>query len=240
MSGATVSIFLAAGVAGVAIATLLTPHFPAPGIFIAILAAVTIALQLLRPNMTPEEKAAWIALILVVVSLEIASIYRERRKQDAAYRKDSNERTAQFRSLIDHITERSNTSSAAIIAVLNLRAKTSEKTITATATIHNPWNDAATLSSEILQFLVRRQSGEPPLPKSETWDQDTQRMITYLRETVGQYDVNFSNRVAQVREDLAKQNVTDAEFDMYRQNVVNPLQIRMLAQKLGEMSARRP
>jgi uncharacterized membrane protein len=73
----TVAIVLVA-----AVLLLFWSEHPPVGVYIAILALLGAGVPLIRKDISTEERALWTGLMLILMVLEITSIYKEQHKHD--------------------------------------------------------------------------------------------------------------------------------------------------------------
>jgi hypothetical protein len=204
---------------------------PPPGVTIVLLGALAIAAPLLRPNPTANEKRIWIIVVVVLTIVEIWAILRERRRQDQ-----------QFAVILQGFTELPQTTAAAVVAGERLRE--ADAAHLARASLKRR---ALALSHEILQFLLDREQTAPYAPMRRPSHADTAvfqldpaTIVAYMNQTVSQFSQQFLAQVKDVREELARHGKTDAALDRYLASLVNPLTIRLAAERLGALAGELP
>jgi hypothetical protein len=97
---------------------------------------------------------------------------------------------------------------------------------------------AKILSTELFQFLAEWQAKEPPSPKRETWNEDTDKMLRHYSEMMLQYSTKFSGRVVALHDQLVELGVRHQDVDRTYQHPTNPLGVGALAQGFGAIAER--
>ena len=95
---------------------------------------------------------------------------------------------------------------------------------------------AFSLSSQIGHFLVDRRSNEPPLPKMDRWEEYTDKLISYSKDTVSQYSSQFAPQVTVIRNEFARKGLRDKELDKYYEYPKNPMEIRIIAEHIQALA----
>ena len=95
---------------------------------------------------------------------------------------------------------------------------------------------AMLLSQDILTFLTDRQSNAPPLPRGETWKQDTDAEVRYIEETKVLFSQRFGPRVIAVRAELAEKGFRDSELDTYYEDPTTTRDFRIIGERIGALA----
>jgi len=94
------------------------------------------------------------------------------------------------------------------------------------------------LSSEILRYLGDREKAAPPLPRRETWQEDTDKIIRYFQETMSIYSQKFAGRVLAIHNEFAELGLRTEELDRFYEHPTNPLGVKAVGEQIGALSER--
>lgn len=92
-----------------------------------------------------------------------------------------------------------------------------------------------TLYKDIMEFLRQRDFNEPQID-FERWEESTNNLTRYYRETMNLYHENLGSRVAIIREEYLKRGITNERLEQFYLHPTNPLGIREVAYGLAELS----
>ncbi len=197
------------------------------GGFIAALGLLVAVVSLFRPTERRWFKAL---LIFFFFSLTVVEMVVLKHQQDVSQ--------GQYTALLTHFQQVETTLNSLLVAQQRLaRIEARPKAITPESTLKQR---AATLSVDILNFLVQRNSNEPSLPRPETWGQDTDRMLRYFKGTMDLYSKQFGARVIAIRNQFAQQGLTDKELDQFYEHPTNPIGIRIVGERIGALAEQLP
>lgn len=209
-------------------------HFP-PGILtviLAVLAAVT-ALPGVTRQLNPKESkwGGWLHALAIFIFCSLAAL--EMAVIDNSNKVNENHFQFIVQSFKDtqDLIKASQTAQARVAALPKLLPKGASPNLELKLA-------ATKLSAEILQFLTDRQAGEPPLPRANTWDQDTQALIRYMEQTVSLESQLFGSRIIAIHDELAKQGLRDGQLDSFYEHPTNPIGIRIVGERIGALAER--
>lgn len=96
---------------------------------------------------------------------------------------------------------------------------------------------ALRLSADILNFLVERDAKTPPYPQnSNTWQQDSQRIVTYNTETDDLFSKMFGAKVLNVHSQFEKHGLKDPQLDRFYQYPTNTIGMRTAGERIGALA----
>ncbi len=177
----------------------------------------------LRENMTRREKVIWTIAIFALMALEVYAISADRRAQNKELSADRETQVKRFEQtmkrfddVISHFAELQRTTIASYRASAQVQMT---KGLPETSLKRR----ATTLSAQILKFVTDRQAGQPPLPRPETWDQDTRAMTSYFNQTVALYSEAFGAKVIAIHDEFARLGLRDSELDQFYEHPTNPI-----------------
>ena len=96
--------------------------------------------------------------------------------------------------------------------------------------------ETISLYEDIMTFVKEREVSEPSID-FDKWEESTDMLIKYSRETMGLYDVKFGSRVVAIREEYLKLGIRSDRLDQFYEHPTNPLGIREVALGLAELAA---
>jgi len=212
------------------------PSFVPAGAFIAILGGLA-AIMSLSDAPTGLKKTLWIGVFFVLMVCEILVLRRDQRTGEEHY---------------TYLVTRFNSTDSLISANAQAQLRVAElppvralplppkpspsKPITDQSALLDLKRRASVLSAEILQFLTQRQSGEPPLPRPDTWDKDVSAEIQYMGQTMALYTQRFASSVIAIHDELAKSGFKDNELDRSYEHPTNPLGVQAVGEHLGALA----
>lgn len=97
--------------------------------------------------------------------------------------------------------------------------------------------ETITLFRDIMEFLRQREYNEPQID-FENWEESTNNLIEYSRETMNLYHENFGSRVAIIRQEYLKRGIKSDRLDQYYTHPTNPLGIKEVAYGLAELAGK--
>ncbi len=202
-----------------------------PGILVLALAVEALIVTLI-PTRCLEKKGVKPLAVIICFALAVG--------EGALIRHDRDEAAKQHKADVEALFARFVKVDQDVIAVQqNLQAQHVESRVS-TDTLRKR---ALDLSSEILQFLIRREVppgfGQGGLGEGPYGGKATDA-ASYDRETVQAYLSAFEPRVSQIREELKRRGLTDQELDQECGNTVNTYSIRAIAERLTTLAERLP
>jgi len=94
-----------------------------------------------------------------------------------------------------------------------------------------------TLYHDIVEFLRGRVANEPSVDFSN-WEESTDNISRYSRETMYSYHENFGSRVVEIREEYLKRGLTSDKVEQLYTHPTNPLGIKELVYGLAELASK--
>ena len=223
-----------------------------PGACIAGLALSAAIFPVVTPSaLTPLDKAMWIFGFGFLSALELVIIFKERRRQDRVFAADQARRDAAHFEQMTNLQELRQASEGLNNAVMRQFMAMNDP-------IGSLKRRAIDLSESILDFAYSRIQGKPPEPTirymylSEPlpWERfyqdqseqfEAQRKASdYSRETWEMFQGRFKQRVVNIRDEFASENLIDPALE----KALSPLlytstenTIRIIGERLGFLAA---
>ena len=192
-----------------------------PGICIAGLAGAAAVFPIVTPSeLTPIDKTKWIAGLGFLLVLELVIIFKERRRQDREFAEDQAKRVcSRTFEQIKNLQELRQASDGHNSAVMRQFMAINDP-------IDSLKRRAIDLSESILDFAYSRIQGKPSEPAYaytysglQDWDtfyqsqskifEEQRKATEYSRETWDMYKGRFYGRAVNIRDEFAKENLTD-------------------------------
>jgi hypothetical protein len=82
--------------------------------------------------------------------------------------------------------------------------------------------EATQLVKDIANFIRERRLNEPKIDY-ENWDEYTDNLIKYSKETMDLYNSEYITRVAEIREEFKRRGITNENFEDYYEHPTNVL-----------------
>jgi hypothetical protein len=99
-------------------------------------------------------------------------------------------------------------------------------------------------SASILNFLLERERGAPPYPSPDLsasdWSKVEAEIRTYNAETIRQFNQAWGPSVVRLHDSLAAKGLQDPALDDLYNRPTNPLGIRVIGEKIGDLAERLP
>ena len=199
-------------------------------VVLGVLAAVVPLSQL-----SPLTHAIWVFVFCSLGALEIAVIVRDAEQRNKQFLQERHTQNMQVSRILESVVEIPRTTAALLQSQVDV-----DKATQAHLPPDSPKRRVLALAQDILRFLAARQVAEPRLPRSETWEADTEAMIRHSRETMARYLERFQVPVASIRHEFANQGVTNKKLEDYYEYPTNPLGVQAVAEGLIALAEQLP
>ena len=218
-----------------------------PGICISMLAGAAAVFPIVTPSeLTPIDKAKWIAGLGFLLVLELVIIFKERRRQDREFAEDQAKRDAAHFEQIKNLQELRQASDGHNSAVMRQFMAMNDP-------IGSLKRRAIDLSESILDFAYSRIQGKPSeptysytYPGLQEWDsfyqdqskifEDQRKAAEYSRETWDMYQGRFYAKAVNIRDEFAKENLADDALNRALSQVLYTTvenTVRVVGERLG-------
>ena len=176
--------------------------------------------------MTDGAKLALVLLFVVLAALQLYSSGKDRERSEKEY-KDG------IQAILQSIEAKSTVAPAVVLADARIAAAAKHGTDPGTLK-----NRALALSKEILGFLLDRQRLEPSMPRSDSWANDTEKIVRYSTDTNGLFSRNYGAKVIAVRNEFAARGIADPELDSFYEHPTNMIGMRIVGERIGALGER--
>lgn len=226
-----------------------------PGVCISALALAAAIFPIVTPTeLTPIDKAKWIAGLGFLLVLEFVIIFKERKRQDQEFAEDQAKRDAAHFEQMKNLQELRQASEGHNVAVMRQFMSMNDP-------VGSLKRRAIDLSESILDFAYSRIQGKPPEPtlrfmylsepqpwqtfyQSQSEQFEAQRKASdYSRETWEMFQGRFNQRAEKMRDEFARENLTDPALDRALAPILytsTENTIRIIGERLGFLAEQAP